>query len=125
MADLTDVTASNSYIDGEIVERLKRLEECCNADVITCIHSIDAPFDDIIRQSMDDLKDKKENLLVILETDGGSIETTERIADVFRHHYSNGEVSFVIPNFAMSAGTILVMSGDRIMMDYYSHPWSN
>ncbi|WP_414521440.1 SDH family Clp fold serine proteinase, partial [Umezakia ovalisporum] len=69
---------------------------------------------------MDELENKKRHLLVILETEGGSIETTERIADVFRHHYPLGEVSFLIPNFAMSAGTILVMSGDRILMDYYS-----
>jgi hypothetical protein len=54
-----------------------------------------------------------------LETDGGSIETCERMANVFRHHY-HGEISFLIPNFAMSAGTNLVMSGDRILMDYYS-----
>lgn len=68
---------------------------------------------------MDELDNRRENLLVILETHGGSIETTERIADVFRHHYK-GEVSFLIPNQAISAGTILVMSGDRILMDYYS-----
>src|SRR6202008_4140616 len=30
------------------------------------------------------------------------------------------QVDFVIPNFAMSAGTVLVMSGDAIWMDYYS-----
>ncbi|GHC79259.1 hypothetical protein GCM10010136_31670 [Limoniibacter endophyticus] len=68
---------------------------------------------------MDDLKDKRDNLLVLLETEGGSIETAERIVTILRHHYS-GEISFIIPNHAMSAGTILVMSGDRILMDYYS-----
>ncbi|WP_174020686.1 ATP-dependent Clp protease proteolytic subunit [Agrobacterium fabrum] len=123
MADIepasSDVTATNRYIDVEIVERLKRIEEIYDADVITCIHPIQQPIDDMIRRQMDELPNKRENLLVILETDGGSIETTERIADVFRHHYK-GEVSFLIPNFAMSAGTILVMSGDRILMDYYS-----
>lgn len=120
MTDSADVTASNSYIDSELVERLKRVEECFEADVITCIHPIMEPFDDIIRQRMDDLSDKRKNLLVILETGGGSIETTERIVTVLRHHYPDGEVSFLIPNHAMSAGTILVMSGDRILMDYYS-----
>jgi hypothetical protein len=119
MAESKDLTASDSYIDSEIVARLKAVEATFNADVITCIHPIRQPFDDIIRQHMDDLINKRENLLVILETDGGWIETTERIADVFRHHY-HGEVSFIIPNHAMSAGTILVMSGDRIFMDYYS-----
>ncbi len=120
LSEATDVTVSNSYIDSELVERLRKVEEEFNADVITCIHPIMEPFDDIIRQRMDDLEDKKDNLLVILETPGGSIETTERIVTVLRHHYPNGEVTFLIPNHAMSAGTILVMSGDRILMDYYS-----
>ena len=35
-----------------------------------------------------------------------------------RHHYD--EVEFVVPNYAYSAGTVLVMSGDKIWMDYYS-----
>lgn len=120
MSDLNDVTVSNSYIDGELIDRLKKVEETFNADVITCIHPIMQPFDDIIRQHMDEMSEKRENLLVILETGGGSIETTERIVTVLRHHYPNGEISFVVPNQAMSAGTILVMSGDRILMDYYS-----
>lgn len=114
-----DVLDTNRYIDSEIVERLKKVESAIGADVITLIHPIGGPFDDIIRRLLDEMPHKKSNLLVILETEGGSIETTERIADVFRHHYK-GEVSFLIPNFAMSAGTILVMSGDRILMDYYS-----
>lgn len=121
MADSEDNGAigSNSYIDAELVERLKSVEEIFGADVITCIHPMGPPIDDLIRVRMDDLSGKRDNLLVILETEGGSIETTERIADVFRHHYK-GEISFLIPNFAMSAGTVLVMSGDRILMDYYS-----
>lgn len=119
MSENAEVTASNSYIDSELLDRLKKVEECFGADVIACIHPIMDPFDDIIRQAVDDLPKNSKNLLVILETTGGSIETTERIVTVFRHHYK-GEVSFVVPNHAMSAGTILVMSGDRILMDYYS-----
>jgi hypothetical protein len=78
------------------------------------------PFDDLIRDQVEDIPGKRQNLLVILETDGGSIETTERIADTLRHHYPVGEIAFLVPNYAMSAGTILVMSGDRILMDYYA-----
>jgi hypothetical protein len=120
VADTDELIASNTYIEAELAGRLKRLEECFHADVVVCIHPIQPPFDDQIRDQVEDIKDKKKSLLVVLETNGGSIETTERIADVFRHHYKDGEVSFLVPNFAMSAGTILVMSGDRIMMDYYS-----
>ena len=119
VADTDALTASNEYVEAELTKRLKSIEDCVSADVIVCIHPIMEPFDDIIRNSIEDVPKKKDDLLVILETDGGSIEITERIADVFRHHYS-GEVSFLVPNRAMSAGTILVMSGDRIFMDYYS-----
>jgi membrane-bound ClpP family serine protease len=53
-----------------------------------------------------------------LETDGGYIQVVERIVRVFRNYY--GRVEFVVPNYAMSAGTVLAMSGDAIHMDYYS-----
>ena len=60
----------------------------------------------------------KKKLLVILETNGGYIEVVERIAKSLRFHFSN--VDFLVPNYAMSAGTVLVMSGDAIHMDYFS-----
>ena len=46
------------------------------------------------------------------------METVERLVAVMRTHYK--KVSFVIPNFAYSAGTVLALSGDDIYMDYYS-----
>lgn len=59
-----------------------------------------------------------EHVCVLLGSDGGSVETAERMAAVLRHHFV--EVSFLVPDSAMSAGTILCMSGDRIYMDYSS-----
>jgi hypothetical protein len=115
----SNVTGSSEFIEAALRERLEDIEAEFDADVITCICPILPPCDDFVRQRIEDLSSKRSNLLVILETEGGSIETCERIADVFRHHYK-GEVSFLIPNFAMSAGTVLVMCGDRILMDYYS-----
>lgn len=55
---------------------------------------------------------------MILETTGGFMDVAERIALVLRHHYQ--QVSYLVPSHAMSAGTILVMSGDAIYMDYAS-----
>jgi len=40
------------------------------------------------------------------------------MANTIRHHYT--EVTMIIPGRVMSAGTVFAMSGDRIMMDYYS-----
>jgi ClpP class serine protease len=56
--------------------------------------------------------------MVILEPGGGHITVAERMASIFRHHYSR--VEFTVPTYAMSAGTVLVMSGNAIHMDYAS-----
>lgn len=40
------------------------------------------------------------------------------MVEIIRQHFD--EVGFIVPDFAMSAGTILCMSGDRILMDYSS-----
>ena len=54
----------------------------------------------------------------MLDTAGGIIEVVERMVNTIRHHY--GDVTMIIPNLAMSAGTVFARSGDRIMMDYFS-----
>ncbi len=95
-----------------------------DSDVITIVAPMYAGIDDIVRtfaEEIDnDASERSQDLSVVLETDGGSIEVVERIADVLRHHYANGEINFIVPNRAMSAGTVLVMCGDNIYMDYYS-----
>ncbi|MDJ0473772.1 serine dehydrogenasease [Pantoea eucalypti] len=57
-------------------------------------------------------------LVIILYTTGGSVEAVEKMVEITRHFYQ--EVYFVIPDIAMSAGTIWCMSGDKIFMDYSS-----
>ena len=76
--------------------------------------------DDAIRDAIEALKkqSQRSRLVVILETEGGFVEVTRRISDTIRNHYS--VVDFLIPSHAMSAGTILSMSGDAIYMDYFS-----
>lgn len=78
------------------------------------------PLDDEFRVAIEDVKQTSNanHLIVVLETNGGLMETVERLVAVMRTHYKR--VSFVIPNSAFSAGTVLALSGDRIYMDYYS-----
>ena len=57
-------------------------------------------------------------MIFVIESSGGFAETARRISDTLRHHYKF--IEFVIPSYAMSAATILVMSGDAFHMDYYS-----
>lgn len=61
---------------------------------------------------------KSEALAFFINTPGGIAETAEQMVSIIRHHYS--EVWFVVPDSAMSAGTILCMAGDKIFMDYSS-----
>ena len=61
---------------------------------------------------------KDDAIDVILETPGGSGEIVEDIISILRHRFN--KVSFIIPGAAKSAGTIMVMSGDEILMGPYS-----
>ncbi len=75
----------------------------------------------VFRDVIEDLKKDpttRSKLVIILNTSGGSAETAEKMVDIIRAKY--GEVYFVVPDFAMSAGTVFCMSGDRIYMDYSS-----
>jgi len=119
-----EITTSNHYIEHELHQRLSQLEVTMNTDVLTVVAPMYAGIDDIVRTFVEEIgsegSKRSKDLSIVLETDGGSIEVVERIADVLRHHYSKGEINFIVPNRAMSAGTVLVMCGDNIYMDYYS-----
>ena len=57
-------------------------------------------------------------LVIVLTTNGGVVEAVEKMVEIIRYYYD--EVFFVVPDAAMSAGTIWCMSGDKIYMDYSS-----
>lgn len=98
----------------------EKLAELMEGDSIFVNSALIPPLDEELRVVIEDICDGKmgNHLIVMLETNGGYMETVERLVSVMRAHYK--KVSFVIPNFAYSAGTILALSGDKIYMDYYS-----
>lgn len=55
------------------------------------------------------------SLDVIIETPGGSGEVAEDMVRMIRNKFE--DVAFIIPGSAKSAGTIMVMSGDDILME--------
>lgn len=121
MTDAAVPTNANEFIEQQLNLRLAALEEAFAADALCVAGPLFGPLDDLIRVMVEDRRKRdgsRGRLVVLLTTDGGLIETVQRIAETFRHHY--GHVSFVVPNYAFSAGTVLVMSGDDIHMDYYS-----
>jgi hypothetical protein len=111
--------SSDEVIKSLLNDRIGSVEKELSADVVTYRGPIGLEIDDLIREAVEELTGRRNRVAMILQTDGGYIEVAERIARVLRHHYQ--QVEFVIPNYAMSAGTVLVMSGDNIKMDYYSN----
>jgi tetratricopeptide (TPR) repeat protein len=91
------------------------------ADVLFIQSPMMAPLDGQFRIEVETVKaqpNSSPKLCLVLETTGGYIETVKRLVDVMRRHYRH--ISFVVPNYAYSAGTVLALSGDQIYMDYYS-----
>jgi ClpP class serine protease len=109
---------SNRIIEAQLDARAATLEVAANADVLSYIGPMYPPADDEIKDAVEATHDRRTGLLVLLETGGGYITVAERIARIFRHHYKR--VDFAVASYAMSAGTVLVMSGDAIHMDYAS-----
>ena len=98
--------------------RLRAIERVLDADVLTIISPINWGLEHGVKAATEAREERGETLAVILDTPGGVVEVVERIVRVLRHHYA--QVKFIIPDKAMSAGTVLAMSGDDILMDYHS-----
>jgi membrane-bound ClpP family serine protease len=114
--------SANDFIEQQLNERCRALGEIVNADVLTFSGPIVVGVDDLVRVVVEGVKGRpeaKDRLAVVLTTLGGYIEVVHRIVDTLRHHYPK-HVEFIVPNSAFSAGTVLVMSGDVIRMNYYS-----
>jgi hypothetical protein len=109
---------SNVVIEKLLDERVAAVEEAGDADALTYIGPMFMPAVDEVKDAVEAIQDRRDRLIVVIETPGGYIDAAERIARILRHHYNR--VDFLVPSFAMSAGTILVMSGDSILMDYAS-----
>jgi hypothetical protein len=109
---------SNLIIEQQLSERAEAVEQAAEADLLSYIGPMYRPADDQIKDEVEATENRRDTLLVLLETPGGFVDLVERIALIFRHHYAR--VEFIVPSYAMSAGTVLVMSGDAIHMDYAS-----
>jgi hypothetical protein len=120
----------NKRIQEHLGIELDKLEIALSSDVLVysgpIIDGIENDFLQIIEDLSSDSKlpdgsqlgVNEKRISVILTTDGGSSLVVERYVNILRRFY--GEVNFIIPNHAFSAGTIFCMSGDNIYMDFFS-----
>lgn len=101
-------------------QKIVELEQHFDADILTYFGPFEGGenfFLKLVEELASD-PNKKDKIYIILTTGGGSAGVVERYVNILRHHYD--EVNFVVPDYAYSAGTIFCMSGDNILMDYFS-----
>lgn len=112
----------HQFIEFSLSRFREKIEEILEGEVISICGRIDQGLDDMIRHDIESLKKQKgelsKRLVVMIATPGGFVEVAERICSVFRQNFEI--VDFIVPNHAHSAGTVLVLSGDSIYMDYHS-----
>lgn len=111
----------DTHIREALKTTLRSLEDHFAADCIFYYGPIFPGVEKRFREFIEHLRrdgEPRQRLVIFLNTPGGSAETVEKLVEIIRFNYS--EVFFVVPDEAMSAGTILCMSGDKIFMDYTS-----
>ena len=108
----------DSHVRDQLTRHLDEIGVKIDADVVAIIGPILPGLEQRLRHAMDMLRDKESSVAVILDTPGGVVEVVERMVTALRSVYDG--VTVIVPDRAMSAGTILALSADRIMMDHLS-----
>lgn len=57
-----------------------------------------------------------ENLDLLLHTGGGDIDAAEKLISMVRNRVGTAELRIVVPDFAKSAGTLMVLGADAVVM---------
>lgn len=57
-----------------------------------------------------------ENLDLMLHTPGGDIDAAEKLISMVRTRVGNGRLRIIVPDFAKSAGTLMALGADTILM---------
>ena len=109
------------FLERMLEVQLEQLASLRKSDFLAIYGPMSDGLPAAVRHELENLIDDTEHknkLTIILNTGGGLINPVERTVGIIRRHYD--QVDFIIPDQAMSAGTILALSGDNIYMDYYS-----
>ena len=108
----------DDHIRGQLTLHLEKIGTTLSADVVAIVSPILPGLELRLRDAIDVLPAKKDSVAVILDTPGGVVEVVERMVTALRHVYR--DLTVLVPDRAMSAGTIFALSADRIMMDHLS-----
>ena len=106
-------------VKADLDRCLREVEDLLSADAVAFVGPITSGREQHLRAALDALgPERRSSLAVILDTPGGIVEVVERVVTTIRFMYE--DLTIVVPDQAMSAGTIFALSADRIMMDHLS-----
>jgi hypothetical protein len=102
---------------------IREIEQLTNRRFLVYVADINKPqsvlepddkigFSDLIQDI------KEEEVDILINSPGGFAEVTEAIVGMLRSTFKS--IRFAIPNMAKSAGTLLVLSGNELLMDHRS-----
>lgn len=121
MSNFSNLPIMRRIAQRALQYRLEKIEDLTKSDVITISGPIIPSLDISVLQALEQLDQDERNkkISVIIETPGGIVHIVEKMVTLIRRFYDH--VTFIIPNEAMSAGTVFVLSGDEILMTYHSY----
>ena len=111
----------DDIIKDQLTVQLIDIGDKLNAEVVAIVSPIVPGLELRLRTAIESLsRDQggQTSAAVILDTPGGVVEVVERMVTALRSTYD--DITVVVPDRAMSAGTIFALSADRIMMDHLS-----
>lgn len=115
-----DPTGLNAVVKENLDRHMGDIEKALDRDAVAIYGPIVSGLEVAVRDAIEaiDARNAKKRVAVIIDTPGGSAEVVERMVDTIRTFYD--DVAFIVPDRAMSAGTIFCMAGDSILMDYFA-----
>lgn len=107
-----------SDLNKQIDQKLKNLQKIRKARLFPFFSGVEITpsiVDDIFDDLRKNYKDCNGHLDVIIDSGGGDIDAAYNLSMLFRK-FGSKELNFIVPRWAKSAATLLVCSGNKILM---------
>lgn len=115
---MKSVEPLDKHIKHQLDVDLERIGDSTTASAVAIVSPILPGLDTRLRDALELFQNPRRSLVVVLDTPGGVVEVVQRMVATVRSLFR--EMIVIVPDRAMSAGTIFALSADRILMDYFS-----
>ncbi len=118
-------TSRGRLVRQDLIRRIERHDMVIPRRLLVYVASIEHPNSSLSSADIVPLGDalaslgQVENLDLLLHTTGGSGDAAEKFVEMCRRHCRN-QFRVIVPNMAKSAGTLIALGADAILMGYCS-----